>query len=214
MKGVSQVFERINEIQNMMKNYQPKRVKEFQDYYREMQAKRYGNDKTSDAQKIGNTNLPNHSGGVKTSVSAVPENKGGVANSRTTKSDILKLIGEASRKYGVSESLIKSVIKQESGFNPKAVSHAGAQGLMQLMPRTARSLGVTNSFDAKQNIFGGTKYLKGLLNRFGGNLSLSLAAYNAGESRVLKAGGVPNIRETRHYVNNVIRNYHKIKNLK
>ncbi len=214
MEGLRQVFVRINEIQNMMKNYQPKRVKDFQDYLKTMQAKTNGNDKNPSVEKQDKPSSSRQPDEVKTPVPSNPKGNIGIQNKNVTKGDILKLITEASRKYGVSESLIKSVIKQESGFNPKAVSHAGAQGLMQLMPRTARSLGVKNSFDPRQNIFGGTKYLKGLLNRFGGNLSMSLAAYNAGESRVIKAGGVPNIRETKHYVRNVIRNYQKIKNLK
>jgi len=85
---------------------------------------------------------------------------------------------------------------------------------MQLMPGTAKEMGVQSIFDPKQNILGGTKYLKGLLSQFKGNIPLSLAAYNSGISRVLKASGIPNIRETKNYVNKVIQSYQKIKNLK
>ena len=110
---------------------------------------------------------------------------------------------EASATYGVSVDLIKAVAKAESNFNPDAVSRAGAQGVMQLMPGTARALGVTDSFDARQNIMGGTKYLKQNLERFHGDVSLALAAYNAGPGSVEKYGGVPPYAETQNYVKKV-----------
>ncbi|MDH4128212.1 MAG: lytic transglycosylase domain-containing protein, partial [Spirochaetota bacterium] len=91
---------------------------------------------------------------------------------------------------------------------------AGAKGLMQLMPQTAKEYGVKNIFDPKENIFAGTKHFKDLLNRFNDNIPLSLAAYNAGINRVIKAKGIPNIEETKNYVKNVINNYQKIKDLK
>lgn len=111
---------------------------------------------------------------------------------------------EASARYGVSVDLIKSVAKAESNFNTKAVSKAGAVGVMQLMPATARSLGVTDPYDARQNIMGGTKYLKENLDRFGGNVSLALAAYNAGPNSVQKYGGIPPYKETQNYVKTVL----------
>lgn len=114
-------------------------------------------------------------------------------------------IQEASRKHNVPVELICGVILQESGGNPRAVSSAGAKGLMQLMPATARRFGVTNSFDAAQNIDGGTKYLRFLLDRFKGDYKLALAGYNAGEGNVEKYGNrVPPFAETRSYVPSVL----------
>lgn len=109
-------------------------------------------------------------------------------------------IAAAAREFGVEEAVVRAVIHAESAFNPTAVSRAGAQGLMQLMPATARRFGVTDSFDATQNIRGGVQYLSWLLRRFNGNLTLAAAGYNAGEGAVDRHGGVPPYRETQHYV--------------
>ncbi|WP_291967588.1 lytic transglycosylase domain-containing protein [Caloramator sp.] len=150
-------------------------------------------------------------------------------NSTEVFSDIKKLINdssnnideaikEVSRKYGVEEELIRAVIKQESGFNQNAVSKAGAIGLMQLMPSTAKSLGV-NPYDALENLDGGTRYLRNLLNSFSGNKALALAAYNGGIGR-MKRLGVDTVEEiskmpteTRNYVNKVLKNYEQYKKL-
>lgn len=111
-----------------------------------------------------------------------------------------EIIGKASRQYGVDVALIKAVIKTESNFNPKAVSHAGAQGLMQLMPGTARGLGVTDSFDPGQNIMAGTRFLKDMLKRYHGNLDSALAAYNWGPGNVDRKGTASLPQETREYL--------------
>lgn len=107
-------------------------------------------------------------------------------------------------KYGVSQSLIKAVIHAESGYNPNAVSPKGASGLMQLMPDTARTLKVSNSFDPRDNVEGGVKYLRFLLDTFRGDVSLAVAAYNAGLNKVARYGGIPPYAETRNYVNRVL----------
>jgi Rod binding domain-containing protein len=113
-------------------------------------------------------------------------------------------INLAAKRYEVSPELIRSVIYHESGGNPKAVSHRGAKGLMQLVDSTAQEMGVRDVFNPKENILAGTKYLKSLIQRFNGDLKLALAAYNAGPTIVEKLGGVPPFRETVNYVNKVL----------
>ena len=120
------------------------------------------------------------------------------------------IIETAAKTHGVETALVHAVITAESGYNARAVSRAGAQGLMQLMPETARRFGVQNSFDATQNIHGGVKYLRELLTMFNGNRELALAAYNAGENAVIRAGNrIPPYAETMHYVPKVLGFYRK-----
>ncbi|REJ05373.1 lytic transglycosylase domain-containing protein [Halobacillus trueperi] len=115
-----------------------------------------------------------------------------------------QLIKKASERYGVDEKLVRSVVKAESNFDAGVVSHAGAQGLMQLMPATAKGLGVTDPFDPEQNLMGGTKYLRQMLDRYDGNTELALAAYNAGPGNVDKYEGVPPFRETQNYITKIL----------
>jgi len=117
------------------------------------------------------------------------------------------LIAQASAQYGVDIALIKALIKCESNYNPNARSGAGAGGLMQLMPGTAAEMGANDRFDPKQNIFAGTKYLRSLLDKFGGNTTLAVAAYNAGPGNVNKHGGIPPFKETQNYGKKVMQNY-------
>ncbi len=116
-------------------------------------------------------------------------------------------VQNASTVYKIEESLIRAVMEVESDYNRFAVSSTGARGLMQLMPATMRYLGVRNPYDPRQNIMGGTRYLKGLMGRFSGNLSLALAAYNAGAGNVVKYGRIPPFPQTRRYVMKVMARY-------
>lgn len=118
------------------------------------------------------------------------------------------IIAKASKKYKIEEALIKAIIKAESNFNHEAVSPVGAQGLMQLMPATAYALQVEDAFHPENNIEGGVRYLRYLLNTYRGDLRLALAAYNAGETAVAKySNNVPPFRETRNYINRVMSYY-------
>jgi len=119
------------------------------------------------------------------------------------------LVGANAAQQQVDPALIKAIIANESGFNANATSNVGAQGLMQLMPGTAAGLGVTNAYDPAQNVMGGTKYIKGLLDHFNGDVKLAVAAYNAGPGAVEKYGGVPPYAETQNYVQNVLASYQK-----
>jgi len=122
------------------------------------------------------------------------------------------IISEASKKYGIEAPLIKAVIKAESDFDPNAISHKGARGLMQIMPMNYRLLNVENPFDPNQSIEGGARYLRDMLDRYKGSVNLSLAAYNAGPGAVDRHGGVPPYPETTEYIERVMRYYQRYKN--
>ncbi len=125
--------------------------------------------------------------------------------------DLNQVVSTASERYRLDPDLVNSVIKAESGFNVRAVSPKGAQGLMQLMPGTASQLGVPNAFDAQANVEGGTRYLRELLERYNFDLVKALAAYNAGPQRVEHFGGVPPYYETRAYVARIVKDFNKKK---
>ena len=166
------------------------------------------------------TTGPIQPGALNGVISATPAAHKPEASSDTTFSNTLKartslssgsanldaIFEEAGRIYNISPNLLKAVAKVESNFRPDAVSRAGAMGVMQLMPGTAAGLGVTDAFDPEQNIMGGAKYLRQMLDRFDGNLQAALSAYNAGPGRVSKNGGQP-LSFTEGYVSKVLSNF-------
>lgn len=153
-------------------------------------------------QSIGET-IRNYSS-VDTISQAAAISQGSPTASRT---QLLGMIEQIAEKHGVDEKLVKALIRQESGFNPNAKSKSGAMGLMQLMPQTAKHLGVSDPYNPVQNVEGGVKYLKSMLNKYNGNIILALAAYNAGPGAVDKYSGVPPYKETQNYVKNILANY-------
>ena len=122
-----------------------------------------------------------------------------------------RIIQEAAQRHGLSEPLLKAIIKAESNFNPRAVSKKGAKGLMQIMPKNFNALNIRNPFNPRQNIMGGAKYFKGLHTRYKGKLPLALAAYNAGPQAVDKYNSIPPYTETRDYVEKVMKYYYVFK---
>jgi len=159
-----------------------------------------------------NTEVDGSEGDLKRTFSEILSDRTGVSSSQQgnmSKDDIENLIEKISIKEGVSPSLVKAVVENESSYNTMAVSPKGAMGLMQLMPETAKELGVNDSFSAEENIEGGVKYLKGLLNKYQWDYKKALAAYNAGPKLVDSYNGVPPIKETAEYVKRVLDSYRK-----
>ncbi len=140
-----------------------------------------------------------------------PSVHGAVPAMAQRRNQLAPLISELANKHQLDPHLVHAVVQQESGYKPHAVSRSGALGLMQLMPKTAASLGVKNPLNPMQNLEGGIQYLKAQLQRFGGSLPLALAAYNAGPNAVVKHGGIPPYKETRHYVRTILAGYLKNK---
>lgn len=138
---------------------------------------------------------------------SVPGNWPGYSSSSFKNVRYHKQIDYWAKRYNIDPNLIKAIIRAESGFDRYAVSKKGAQGLMQLMPETAREMRVSDPFNPEQNIAGGVRYLRKLLKMFNGNLVLSLAAYNAGPNQVKKSGGVPQFAETKRYIQRVLNYY-------
>ena len=137
-----------------------------------------------------------------------PEQKGKVSVQAISSTDEIKKIAEYhARKNNLSPSLVKAVIQNESGYNPRAVSPKGAMGLMQIMPAMAKQYGVTDPFSPDENIGAGVSFLRNLMEKYNGDYKKALSAYNAGENVVDRAGGVPDIKETRDYVQKVINSY-------
>jgi len=129
------------------------------------------------------------------------------SKSEHTKSQFDGIVNEMAKKYDVDPKLIHSIIQHESNYNPNATSHAGAKGLMQIMPLNFEAYGITNPYDPRQNIEAGTRMIKANLRQYNGNVELALAAYNAGSGNVKKYGGIPPFKETQNYVRKVTESY-------
>ncbi|HWO10754.1 MAG TPA: lytic transglycosylase domain-containing protein [Polyangiaceae bacterium] len=146
-------------------------------------------------------------GGRKPAAAPSPISAAAAAAPGATPSEYDDYIREAASLYQIPEALVRAVIRVESNFDPRAISRANARGLMQLIPATAERMLVTDPFDARQNVLGGTRYLRVLANLFNGNLQLTLAAYNAGENAVIRYRGIPPYEETQAYVSRVLSFY-------
>ena len=198
--GIDNVFGRINEIRNGAKNLsttlKPEKLTEFENMYKDAISKKNETKETT-------TEFVHPFLKSKKSKIEMEKNKLLETNESEKKDLISKSVKKAGEKYGVSEDLINAVIKVESNFDQYGVSKVGAMGLMQLMPKTALELGVEKPFDIEDNINGGTKYLKMMIDKYDGDLDKVLSAYNAGPNKVDEVNGIPNIKETQNYVKTI-----------
>ena len=199
IESINNVFDRIGEIQSKIKSFsqfqKSDKIKEFEELLtRETGTARKGNRITEDSKKA-ETNVKTLENTVDLTLTQIDK--------KLEQASIDDAIKKASLKYNISTDLIRAVIKTESAFDPQAVSRAGAMGLMQLMPQTALELGVDRPFDIYENIDGGVKYLKKMLDKYDNNLENALAAYNAGPHNVDLAGGIPDFKETQDYVKKI-----------
>ncbi len=195
LEGIKGIYDRIKTISsfaNNLNSFKPEAVKEFEDMYKNVL--NAGNEKKS----VKNDDDVNPF--LKTEKVEKTEKDGLFTDKKNSGMTIDEAVRMASKRYNVSEDLIRAVIKVESNFDRYGISRTGAMGLMQLMPQTVLNLGVEKPFDVYQNVDGGVRYLKTLMNRYNGDLDKSLAAYNAGTDAVDRAGGIPDIEETQNYV--------------
>lgn len=192
--GIQNIYNRINEIKKGAKklgnDLKPETIKNFEERFKEMK----NNLKTEKS-----NNKENYHPFVNKTEEEIDIILSEKDNDKT-QSKIDSAIKKASKKYNVSEDLIRAVIKIESNYDIYGVSRAGAMGLMQLMPKTALELGVERPFDIEENIDGGVRYLRMMLDKYNNDLDKALAAYNAGPHNVDKANGIPDIEETKNYV--------------
>ena len=162
---------------------------------------------TSDAGEVLYTNVPVSRSKVILKETSVHKSAAVTVRKNVSVSEYHNIVEEKAKRHNVDPNLVKAVIKAESNWNPRAISNKGAVGMMQLMPKTASDLGVGDRYNPEENIEGGVKYLRHLLDKFNGNLTLALAAYNAGPARVEKVNRVPSIPETVNYVKRVMNDY-------
>lgn len=200
LNGINDVYTRINNIRKGAKNFtnslKPEKVTEFENMYKNAISQKNENEDTKETF-------------VHPFLKSKNEAKEDLKNNLLDKNEnedknlILQSVKKASKKYGVPEDLIKAVIKVESNFDKNSVSRVGAMGLMQLMPKTALELNVEKPFDIEDNVDGGTKYLKMMIDKYDGDLDKVLSAYNAGPTRVDEVNGIPDIKETQNYVKTI-----------